>query len=1218
MGLAALTLAGCASLSGNLAASSSTLSFGSVAIGTMSHQSLTFTNSGTEPSTVTQAVASGGGFNFKGPPLPSTLSAGQSITFTISFAPTAMGNASGSLSITSSQTSSPQLTGGSMPVGQSTTTHLETISMSGTGVPVGPSITTQVASQTVTVGQTATFSVAASGEAPLSYQWQKNGMAISGATSATYTTPVTTTSDSGSQFSAVISNSTRSVTSDTATLTVTASAVAPSITTQPASQTVTAGQTATFSVTSTGTAPPSYQWRKNGISITGATSASYTTPPTAISDSGSQFAVIVSNSTGSVTSNGATLTVTAAAVAPSITTQPVSQTVTAGQTATFSVAGTGTAPLSYQWQKNKTAISGATSASYTTPPTVTSDSGSQFTVTVSNSTGSVTSNNASLTVNATPVAITVNPNNATVTVGSTQQFVGNVTGSSNTAVTWAVSGAGCTGAACGTISGSGLYIPPSSAPSPATVTVTAISVADPTKSASTNVAIVAAVAVLLSITPTSASVPTSGTQLFNASVTGTSNTAASWTLSGAGCSGSSCGTISTSASSAVYSAPSVAPSPASVNVTATSVADPTKSASASTTIVPVVAVTVGPTGASVPTGTTQQFNASVMGTPNTAVAWSVAGTGCSGAACGTIGSSGLYTAPTAVPSPATVTITATSAADQTKSGAANSTIVSSAKAGPVLPTLPQATVDITMPVQTGTVRNVAAGNAAGFQAAINAATCGDTIVLVAGSTYTGNFTIPNKVCSGWILIESSALASLPPSGTRVSGACTAGAPPATICPPPSTSNMATIISGVADNPTFTFQTAAHNWRLIGLEITQAPGFHDYSLIETDNSATTVANLVSYLIIDRCYIHGTASGAVRRGVSFQVANGAIVDSDIREIHDQNAAPGQGSDSQAVGVWTSPGPLLIQNNFLSAASENMLFGGNDPSVANMVPSDITIVGNHYWKDYAAWYGNGYDVKNLQEFKNAQRVLLDGNVIEYSWGDAQVGFAVLLTVRNQNGACTWCVVQDMTVTHNLIQHAASGIETTGSDDANISLPDNRILIQNDVLTDINSATWNGDGRGIFSLTSGGLAHLSANNITVDHVSIFADAAFLYLGDSGTITNYQITNSIGPYGLYGIFGSNVGTGSLALSTYITNAVYNDLVMLTASGTNDGNTWPSGTFWNSTSGAGFLNYSGENYQLTSSSKYHNAGTDGKDIGVWDWSTLNTETTNALAGRYPQ
>ena len=933
--------------------------------------------------------------------------------------------------------------------------------------------------------------------------------------------------------------------------------------------------------------------------------------------------MLVSNSAGNVTSNAAALTVTASTVAPSITTQPVSQTVTAGQTATFSVAASGTAPLSYQWRKNGTAISGATSSAYTTPVTTSADTGSQFTVVVSNSAGNATSNAATLTVNSTPVAITVTPGSATVTAGSTQQFAGNVTGTSNTGVTWSVSGSGCSGAACGTISSSGMFVAPASVPSPAAVNVKATSVADPTKSASASVTIVAAVAVLLSISPTSASVPTVGTQLFTASVTGTSNTAVTWGLSGTGCSGSSCGTISTSAMSAVYSAPSVAPSPASVKVTVTSVADPTKSASASATVVPVVAVTVSPANASISSGTTQQFNASVTGSSNTAVTWSVSGAGCSGAACGTITSGGLYTAPASVPSPATVTITATSAADATKSSASNLAILSSIKAGPVLPTLPQATVDVTMPVQTGTVRNISAGDAAGFQAAINAATCGDTIVLVAGSTYTGNFTIPNKNCSGWILIESSALASLPPSGTRVSGACSPGISPATVCPPPSTTKMATLISSNSNNPTIKLLTAAHNWRLIGLEITQAPGLHDYSLIETDNSANTLANLVSNLIIDRCYIHGTATGAVRRGVSFQVASGAIVDSDIREIHDQTTAPGQGSDSQAIGVWTSPGPLLIRNNFLSAASENVMFGGADPSVPNMVPSDITIVGNHYWKDYAAWYPSGYNVKNIQELKNAQRVLFDGNVFEFNWLDAQNGTAIVFTVRNQNGGCHWCVVQDVTFTHNLIQHAGEGFVTSGSDGSNPSLPENRILIQNNVWTDISSSYngangWGGLVESGAGASGGGVGGATANNILVDHNSIFSNASCLRLGDSTTqpITLLQWTNQICLYGTEGgINGTGVTRGLVAFNTYVTTLIANDMLMLTSSGKSDGNQWPSGTFWNTTSGAGFTNYAGSNYQLLTSSPYHNAGTDGRDIGVWDWTTFNAETTNALNGK---
>ncbi len=173
-----------------------------------------------------------------------------------------------------------------------------------------PSILTQPANQTVTVGQTATFTVTATGTTPLTYQWQKGTTAISGATSATYTTPAATTTDSGSQYAVVVTNALGSATSNAAMLTV--NAAAPSILTQPANQTVTVGQTATFLVTAAGTTPLSYQWQKGATSIAGATSASYTTPATTTPDSGSQYRVVVTNALGSATSNAATLTVSAA------------------------------------------------------------------------------------------------------------------------------------------------------------------------------------------------------------------------------------------------------------------------------------------------------------------------------------------------------------------------------------------------------------------------------------------------------------------------------------------------------------------------------------------------------------------------------------------------------------------------------------------------------------------------------------------------------------------------------------------------------------------------------------------------------------------------------------------------------------------------------------------------------------------------------------------
>jgi hypothetical protein len=266
--------------------------------------------------------------------------------------------------------------------------------------PTAPFITTPPANQSVAVGQSATFAVTASGTAPLTYQWQKNGANITGASSASYATPATATTDNGAKFDVLVSNSAGSVTSTTAALTVTASPVAPTITTQPVNQTVSAGQTATFTAVASGTFPLTYQWQKNTANITGATGSTYTTPATSTPDNGSQFRIVVTNSVGSTTSNSATLTVSSTSnAAPKIITQPTNQTVSVGQAATFSVVADGTPAPMYQWQKNGAKISGATSASYSTPPAVSGDNGSTFDVIVSNSLGSVTSNSATLTVN---------------------------------------------------------------------------------------------------------------------------------------------------------------------------------------------------------------------------------------------------------------------------------------------------------------------------------------------------------------------------------------------------------------------------------------------------------------------------------------------------------------------------------------------------------------------------------------------------------------------------------------------------------------------------------------------------------------------------------------------------------------------------------------------------------------------------------------------------
>ncbi|MEI9982057.1 MAG: beta-1,3-glucanase family protein [Aliidongia sp.] len=262
-------------------------------------------------------------------------------------------------------------------------------------VAAAPQIIVPPAAIAVTAGQPAQFTVTATGAAPLSFQWQKNGSNITGAITATYQTPATSLSDNGATYSVVVTNGQGNATSTTAALAVVAAA-APAITTQPAAQTAAVGQNVVFSVAATGSPTLTYQWQRNGTAIAGATGPSYTTPVLALGDSGAGFSVLVSNPVGQLTSATAALTVTAA-TAPGIVTQPQSLSVLLNQPASFSVTANGSQPLTYQWQKNGANIAGATAASFAIAAVQTTDAAS-YSVVVSNVAGTVTSAAATLSL----------------------------------------------------------------------------------------------------------------------------------------------------------------------------------------------------------------------------------------------------------------------------------------------------------------------------------------------------------------------------------------------------------------------------------------------------------------------------------------------------------------------------------------------------------------------------------------------------------------------------------------------------------------------------------------------------------------------------------------------------------------------------------------------------------------------------------------------------
>jgi hypothetical protein len=272
------------------------------------------------------------------------------------------------------------------------------------------------------------------------------------------------------------------------------------------------------------------------------------------------------------------------------------------------------------------------------------------------------------TITQPPVTISITPTSATLAAGSTQAFTAAVQGATDTNVIWQVNQVTGGSSATGIIDSTGLYTSPS-VQSQTVFTVTAVATADTSISASASVTVTPLVKVTVS--PNNVGVETNHTQQFSATVVNTTNTAVTWQVSGVTGGNNTVGKIN---GSGLYTAPGSVPSPANVTVTAISVADPTKSDSATVTISVTPVLTVSPLQVNVVVLLQQQFTAIISSGPQ-GVNWSVSGAGCAGAACGTITAGGLYTAPGSVPSPAIVTVKATSQNDSTVTGTATVTVI---------------------------------------------------------------------------------------------------------------------------------------------------------------------------------------------------------------------------------------------------------------------------------------------------------------------------------------------------------------------------------------------------------------------------------------------------------------------------------------------------------------------------------------------------------------
>ncbi len=454
-----------------------------------------------------------------------------------------------------------------------------------------------------------------------------------------------------------------------------------------------------------------------------------------------------------------------------------------------------------------------------------------------------------------------------------------------------------------------------------------------------------------------------------------------------------------------------------------------------------------------------------------------------------------------------------------------------------------------------------------FQTALNTSKLGDIIELQAGTIYKGPFTLPNKTSgTGWIYITSSALSKLPAPCMRVS--------------PSDAINMPVIVVLAGAGGAAQTAAGAHHFRFVGIEFRPVDGNYVYNIFQIGNGETTLSTLPNNIVIDRCYIHGDSAAGSRRGVMINGAEIAVIDSYISDCKEV------GADSQAIAGWSLTGPIKIVNNYLEGAGENLMFGGSDPTIPNAVASDIEIRCNLLFKPLK-WFQEKWVIKNLLEFKNAQRVLVEGNRFENVWPSGQSGFALLLTPRNQNNTAPWCVVQDITIRRNVFINISQGINIAGMDAPNISQRTHRVLLQDNLIKAVKMS--GSDGR-LFQVLGDPV------NVTIDHNTGFCSNAYLVSDGSPKTDSFTFTNNIVSHANYGFIGSGTGTANTTLATYFNN---NWIVTHNVDIGGSPIGYPVGSFFPATIGAvGFIDTSANNFRLSASSPYKNAGTDGRDLGA--------------------
>jgi hypothetical protein len=543
-----------------------------------------------------------------------------------------------------------------------------------------------------------------------------------------------------------------------------------------------------------------------------------------------------------------------------------------------------------------------------------------------------------------------------------------------------------------------------------------------------------------------------------------------------------------------------------------------------------------------------------------------------------------------------------------------------------VPELPREYIDTTYALPTGaTVYAYGDEGANGlyqtsFSDALRDAVLNTTIVLKAGSVYTCPENNPWRLNiatgSGWVYIISSDLASLP-AGARVT---------------PADNNHMPILAAPDDsgngNPVLFVYKNAHHYRFCGIEFRTShvrlylvllgstlPAYD--SAISLSTAATTLVDLPSYITFDRCYFTSTSASAfLETGMNLNGSYLAVIDSHFDNIK-------SGSDSQAICIYNGPGPYKIVNSYLEASGENIMSGGTDPPIADLVPADMEITHNYFFKrrewdpDDVLYGGVRWTIKNLFELKNAERVLLDYNTFEncHHADQGQNGRAIVLTPRNQSNTAPWCAVRDITITNNRLLNMGAGILVMGSDYIHPSAQTQRILISNNLWTNINRFYY---GVNVFLEITASEVAVPIVDLTVKHNTALFGGADTGLGTACIFTdtesnhlpvveNFICTDNIMQHANYGVFYGVVGEGAAALELFADGYTFAGNLLITRSvdRTHDYDLshfaadYPVGNWMpDENASVGFVDYANGNYRLAALSIYKNGGTDGTDPGV--------------------